>query len=210
MYKIIYPIVIACIFYNCSSSKVGESVKQISWNDHQFIIPSKLKVQYSDSIIILTTDKDTLWVGDQEMIHPISPYESYFNSFYAYHYNNFLDKVYIDKKVKKIFRDSITILSLNKLESSDKKGDCIACNFLVEYKFKDGIFYESVQLNDNFTSFDTKSNYKLTPHKGGYDLIYKFKSTWFRIIRSKSKTVIMRQNSQDAPSLLSEIMKMDR
>ena len=200
--KYIYSILSLLFFFNCSTTKEGVKMKNAVWGD--------LNIEYLDHFTfipaeengLLTYGSDSIWISNHKMAHPESPYESYFNSFYAYHYNGFLDKVYIDSKVKKIFRDSVEIVSVEPIKKKDGYTEkCPSCNFLATLKFKDGLFYEPIQMNASMIDFYDKWDTDIESEKGGYTLELKNSREIFNIIRKGSSTTILRAHKSAAAAL---------
>lgn len=81
--------------------------------------------------------------------------------FRSYHYLNFFDKIHIDKKVQKLFRDSVSIDKINLMPENFEK-ECKNCNYLLLLKFKQTTYpYEIYLAESLIESLNSKSVEKI-------------------------------------------------
>ncbi len=66
---------------------------------------------------------------------PIDINEYFHNTFRSMYYLKFFDSIYIDKKVQKIYRDSVKVLSLKEVVPGTNKR-CFNCNYEAVLKFR--------------------------------------------------------------------------
>ena len=99
--------------------------------------------------ILLRKGKDTISIFIDNIPHYPIPLEMVFTQeFYAVHYNKFFDRVLLDPKVKKLFRDSVTIREVVVLEGPSDSISCSNCNVVAKLEFKKSIFDFPAQMSD--------------------------------------------------------------
>jgi hypothetical protein len=146
------------------------------WKSHNFnsiswSCPSDFKNISNEQQSIFSNGIDTISILDKtKKPFPISLTHQFRNAFYAYHYNSFFDKVYLDSKVKKIFRDSVTILDVvPKTTGLDLMFSCENCNVVATLKFKKKVFYFPVQMADNVLELSSQFTFNLDdPNKTAF------------------------------------------
>ena len=92
---------------------------------------------------------------------PITLYESFRKSFYAYHYSKFFDAIFIDEQVRDVLLDSVTIRKVTTEKQSGKYiVDCPDCNATAILTFNNREFLygfsQSPKLIESQSNYDTK------------------------------------------------------
>src|SRR5690606_20333292 len=80
--------------------------------------------------------------GTNVKIGPASIYEEFALSFKGYYHNNFFESIYFDKKLYKMYRDSVEIINIEKnLNLLNTVIDCKPCNAVAQLKFRKTDYY---------------------------------------------------------------------
>ena len=126
--------------------------QQLMWNGPAGFL---LELSSSDHAL-LTNDTDTIEIFTHpDTNYPLPLKEAFQKEFFAVHYNKFADQVYMDPKVKAIFKDSVQIVEVMPLSRSTSKiRPCNNCNVLAKIKFKQKIFDFPVQMSEKKLSDD--------------------------------------------------------
>lgn len=101
---------------------------------------------------------------------PESVHDYLWKTFRSYHYLNFFDKIHIDKKVQKLFRDSLIFEKFETLPEGKSK-DCKSCNYRLHITFKGYTYTHDVSVNSQLES-ELKQNITETFEKDGLLLKY--------------------------------------
>ncbi len=103
------------------------------------------KISEDADHITYTHKKDTLTIFQHphSINFPLPPKWQFKNAFNAVFYNDFFDRIYLDDKVKRIFKDSVavdTVIRKNQFNGS-LMFDCDPCNVVGQLQFKGSKFY---------------------------------------------------------------------
>lgn len=117
--------------------------------------------------------------SSQAFAGPQNKEEYFMQTFRSYHYLNYFDSIHIDKKVQKLFRDSVKLISLKQIPIGTSR--CKSCNFEAMMKFKQFVspvyFFATSALQEQWSSaqisYDTIQNfvvktYQNDKEKGAY------------------------------------------
>ena len=166
---------IAFFLISCGTShNVPQGWKKQKFKRLTFYTPPGFS-KTGDEVFESNTDSIQIVLGKDPSI-PIPLSESFMDAFRAYHYNKFFDEVMMDPKVKKIFRDSVTLVDINPITVSDSTS-CKNCNVIAKIKFKKKVFDFPVQMNQSMVdkhqcyTLYTESNdrYEKSIYKGSGD-----------------------------------------
>jgi hypothetical protein len=144
--SLIFCLIIA-LSYGCSSPKaIPEGWKKYTIEELSFYAPKGFSSNKDQMLFYKGSDTIRIITGKTNNL-PLSLKESFMNAFNAYHYNKFFDKVMMDPKVKKIFRDSVQLIDIFPTEGRNIPG-CPNCNVLAKLKFKKKVFDFPVQMSE--------------------------------------------------------------
>ncbi|NNF36015.1 MAG: hypothetical protein HKN68_18040 [Saprospiraceae bacterium] len=133
--------------FGCSTPKgIPEGWKKYDMEGLSFYAPGGFTSNKDLMLFYKGADTIRVVAGKNNNL-PLSLEESFMNAFNAYHYNKFFDKVMMDPKVKKIFRDSVQLVDIFPTEGKNVTG-CSNCNVLAKIKFKKKVFDFPVQMSE--------------------------------------------------------------
>lgn len=154
------------VYMSCTGSKTVDyrSIKGVMIGN-PLCKPKKLHLQSKDTYLcqdmtfFLTTAK-----RDDE---PLTVEEEFENAFKGNYYAKFFEKIHIDSKLYKLFRDSVSLLTVTDTNQLVKPlFNCSACNKLATLKFRNReycfpFYWSSSENQGLFTiHMDTLVNYK--------------------------------------------------
>ncbi len=101
---------------------------------------------------------------------PETPEESFRNAFDAYHHSKFFMLIHIDRKVSKIFKDSVEIIKILPKSDVDEKFlyQCGTCNAVAHLRFKRKDFYYPTSVNLDI--FDQSYDDIIYEHREGQEI----------------------------------------
>lgn len=135
------------LFNGCRVPKgIPQGWKKYNLDKLNFYAPDGFKSGKDKMLFIKGVDTIRVSHGKDNDL-PLSLEESFMNAFNAYHYNKFFDKVMMDPKVKKIFRDSVQLIEIFPLKDKNDSG-CSNCNVMAKLKFKKKVFDFPVQMSE--------------------------------------------------------------
>lgn len=160
-------LIVSCFILGCSIQKHNADNHCV---DFEYIQLCEPHLKYTPNAGIdsktgrLTTAKMTLDVdfGQYSYTGPETLKEYMWKTFRSYHYMQFFEDRHIDKKVKKMFRDSVSFESFEIITQGSSK-NCKSCNFRMNLKFKDYTYPFDIniqndlanELNANYIQIDT-------------------------------------------------------
>ncbi len=118
--------------------------------------------------------------------------EYFLQTFRSVHYMRYFDSIHIDKKVQKIFRDSVKLLSLNEIPIGSAK--CKACNYeaMLQFRqFKTPFYF--------FVTDDLKKEWAATQFQ--MDTIHNFVVKFYRNDKEKGAYIREKNGSKKAKKL---------
>lgn len=181
---LVLTLIVATLLCNCKTKKLV--------NDQEgtiYLVNGKVKFeQNEDSIdsnvgyIISRKTKMAYDLGPYSAPGPLTPEETFRNEFDAYHHTKFFEKVMIDKKVYKIFLDSVKIVDVRAKTTDDELFfECDPCNAVAELVFKKRTFIYPTNMSDNLLNLDDITfkfeeidgiTYKIYQEKGKSPALY--------------------------------------
>ena len=113
--------------------------------------------------VYVNDQKDSIIIFYENNYPTPTPLEwSFRDAFNAYHFNKFFDQVFMDPKVKKIFRDSVQIMEVVPIpDIVAQNNECSNCNAVAKLKFKKKIFDYHYQVDNNKILMHQKYDFTL-------------------------------------------------
>lgn len=216
IFKFSYILFPCLVILACSTNKdFPQNWKEYNVDGFEFSAPIGFQLINDNAPYqqLINGKGDTIIVfQDNGYPTPTSLEWSFRNAFYAYHYNKFFDQVYMDPKVKKIFRDSVKIIEIiTEIEKDEMKKGCSNCNAIAKLQFKKKVFDFPYQM-------DEKKMVEVKKYKFNSDTTNGFKSVIFQDKNNAGiagkyfgsgenrKGVILLLNSVTDTSLISPIL----
>jgi hypothetical protein len=126
-------------------------------------------IQSGNTLIIHNNqgNKTTLY-KEEPLFYKLSMEEYVINSFHNYHYAKFFDKIFLDAKLHKLYRDSITISSVKKIIKGEDP-NCKSCNLEATVTFREYNLPYGLNIpEDQIASFQEKMKLEYSDFKMFY------------------------------------------
>lgn len=174
MYKFLlrrfFILIIFTLISACSVSKKNKKVDCVKFDVFEICSPDIKHFKNNDldslkEIITfsnLTIESD---ISNNGFSGPETLEEYILKIFRSYHYLSFFDKIHIDKKVQKLFRDSVSIDKISKMPENFEK-ECKNCNYLLLLKFKKTIYPYEIYLAESLTETLNSNSVEIIQQEG--------------------------------------------